>query len=433
MDSSLTTTNYYTALESSHDATQQQISAAYKRLALIHHPDKTSGDQASADKFRLIQQAIEVLREPALRRLHDEKLQLPSTPSSNKRGRRYHNSDDRRNWYKEVPFWSTGPEKWNFDDPADRYRFTYGTCVHMDPDSEASRQEMARHEHDQEEWADRWARIDPEVEKAKEKYQRELMEAGIAREKEEAENKMHNDEGGPTEEEKRADEYMESTEESIVSEEDWHYYGLEKEESDSHRNVVEVGLNVQVDSNTDSTTMLAQPDNVANGGCLIDLSDPEPPTPKPNTPVTPKANERYGPIEPAEPIKSTPSTPHNEPKSPTKDRVTELLQPFIPFFKMKLSSPRTRYSEDDMYAEIQGLVLEIYGSWLGGVRDSLNDSKSLQQTKNEKQPCSHLGVWYQLSGIPVCPKCHLWMPVFVLTCSGCGIKACVRCKFSRDD
>ncbi|KAJ5106131.1 Heat shock protein DnaJ N-terminal [Penicillium angulare] len=429
MDSPLATTNYYTALEVSHDATDQQISAAYKRLVLIHHPDKTGGDQASADKFRLIQQAIEVLRDPARRLLHDRKLQLQPTTSYKKRDRRYHSSDDRRNWYKEDISWSTGRKDWNFNDPADRYLFTYGTCVHMDPDSEASREEMARHEHDQEEWAMRWAGIDPEVEKAKEQYRRELMEAGIVWEGEEPGNVMHSDQAGPTEEEKRADEYLEGTDESILSDDDWFYYGLEKQESHHHRDVVETGFNGHADSNPDAASMPSQPSIVVNGGCLIDLSDSEPP--ESNTHVLYRAKEAYEPVGLDESIKSLSPTPRNEPESLTEEKVTELLQPFIPFFRMKLSKYRTQYSEDDMHAEIQGLMLEIYDSWLGGIRNSFNDSKSLE-IGNDKQPCSHLGVWYRLSGMPACPKCHLWMPVFVLTCSGCSIKACVRCKFARD-
>lgn len=60
--------NHYTCLGLQRTATQEEIKAAYRRLALIHHPDKPGGD---AEKFRLLQQAYETLSDPAKRRAYD--------------------------------------------------------------------------------------------------------------------------------------------------------------------------------------------------------------------------------------------------------------------------------------------------------------------------------------------------------------------------
>lgn len=39
---------YYTILEINHDATSQDIKNAYKRLAILRHPDKNLGNVAKA-------------------------------------------------------------------------------------------------------------------------------------------------------------------------------------------------------------------------------------------------------------------------------------------------------------------------------------------------------------------------------------------------
>jgi hypothetical protein len=48
------------------NAPREQVKAAYRRLALVTHPDRNPGDNAAADRFRLIQGAYErVLAGPA--------------------------------------------------------------------------------------------------------------------------------------------------------------------------------------------------------------------------------------------------------------------------------------------------------------------------------------------------------------------------------
>ncbi len=60
-------TSLYRILQITNDANHTQIKKAFHRLAMSHHPDK-GGD---SDKFKAIQAAYEVLKDPTMRRLYD--------------------------------------------------------------------------------------------------------------------------------------------------------------------------------------------------------------------------------------------------------------------------------------------------------------------------------------------------------------------------
>lgn len=53
--------DYYKILGIEKDATEQQIKKAYRKLAIVHHPDKNPGDEAAAERFKEIQEAHETL------------------------------------------------------------------------------------------------------------------------------------------------------------------------------------------------------------------------------------------------------------------------------------------------------------------------------------------------------------------------------------
>ena len=65
--------NYYEVLGVPREASQDEIRAAYRRLAKERHPDHPSG---SAQEFSLLQEAHGVLSDPNRRRMHDEALDL---------------------------------------------------------------------------------------------------------------------------------------------------------------------------------------------------------------------------------------------------------------------------------------------------------------------------------------------------------------------
>jgi molecular chaperone DnaJ len=53
--------DFYEALGITKDASSDQIKAAYRKLAVKHHPDKNKGDKASEDKFKEASEAYHVL------------------------------------------------------------------------------------------------------------------------------------------------------------------------------------------------------------------------------------------------------------------------------------------------------------------------------------------------------------------------------------
>ncbi|KAG8923251.1 hypothetical protein FRC02_011266, partial [Tulasnella sp. 418] len=54
--------DYYQILEVSEEATADEIRKSFRRLAIIHHPDKNPNDiEAATKKFASMQQAYEVL------------------------------------------------------------------------------------------------------------------------------------------------------------------------------------------------------------------------------------------------------------------------------------------------------------------------------------------------------------------------------------
>lgn len=63
--------DYYQVLQLNRDASTQDIRQAYKRLALLYHPDKLQGD---ASIFKQILEAYGTLKDPLLRAAYDQTL-----------------------------------------------------------------------------------------------------------------------------------------------------------------------------------------------------------------------------------------------------------------------------------------------------------------------------------------------------------------------
>ncbi|ORY00732.1 hypothetical protein BCR34DRAFT_494387 [Clohesyomyces aquaticus] len=63
--------DYYKILGVEKDATEQEIKKAYRKLAIVHHPDKNRDDDQAADRFKEIQEAHETLSDPQKRARYD--------------------------------------------------------------------------------------------------------------------------------------------------------------------------------------------------------------------------------------------------------------------------------------------------------------------------------------------------------------------------
>jgi len=62
--------NYYQILEITKDASQDEIKKAYRKLALLYHPDKNPSPEAS-DKFKEIAEAYSILSDENKKRMYD--------------------------------------------------------------------------------------------------------------------------------------------------------------------------------------------------------------------------------------------------------------------------------------------------------------------------------------------------------------------------
>lgn len=63
--------DYYEVLGVAREASEEEIKKAFRKLALRYHPDKNPGDRESEEKFKEINEAYEVLRDPEKRSRYD--------------------------------------------------------------------------------------------------------------------------------------------------------------------------------------------------------------------------------------------------------------------------------------------------------------------------------------------------------------------------
>jgi molecular chaperone DnaJ len=67
----MTEMDYYEILEVSRDCTGAELKKAYRKLALKYHPDRNPGDKEAEEKFKLINEAYQVLSDDEKRAIYD--------------------------------------------------------------------------------------------------------------------------------------------------------------------------------------------------------------------------------------------------------------------------------------------------------------------------------------------------------------------------
>lgn len=65
------TMDYYEILEVSRDATGAEIKKSYRKLAIKHHPDKNPNDKEAEERFKLINEAYDILGKDDKREIYD--------------------------------------------------------------------------------------------------------------------------------------------------------------------------------------------------------------------------------------------------------------------------------------------------------------------------------------------------------------------------
>jgi len=63
--------DFYVVLGVQRDASEADIKKAYRKLAMECHPDRNNGDKSAEEKFKVVTEAYEVLRDPEKRAAYD--------------------------------------------------------------------------------------------------------------------------------------------------------------------------------------------------------------------------------------------------------------------------------------------------------------------------------------------------------------------------
>jgi len=96
--------NFYEVLGVQKSAPAEEIKKAYRKLAKRYHPDVNQGSQEAARKFQEVQQAYEVLSDPAARESYDNGGRSGGTQRGNEAETRGRSSSRHKGKMRGEPF-----------------------------------------------------------------------------------------------------------------------------------------------------------------------------------------------------------------------------------------------------------------------------------------------------------------------------------------
>jgi len=106
--------DYYQILQLESSADQSAIKKAYRKLALIYHPDRFSKTQDAGDLFREIKEAYEILSDPSKREQYHYNRWMHQSMGSKLQG--YHNAYQIYQVILESEKYLTGIDKFRIND-----------------------------------------------------------------------------------------------------------------------------------------------------------------------------------------------------------------------------------------------------------------------------------------------------------------------------
>jgi curved DNA-binding protein CbpA len=85
--------DYYAVLGLTQNATQEDIKAAYRKLALQYHPDRNQNNPAATEKMKDVNEAYAILSHPDKRQEYDQ-LRREDEELASRRYRQTHTTED---------------------------------------------------------------------------------------------------------------------------------------------------------------------------------------------------------------------------------------------------------------------------------------------------------------------------------------------------
>ncbi|KAE8376733.1 DnaJ domain-containing protein [Aspergillus bertholletiae] len=463
--------NCYGILGITPNAELKDINSAYKKLALKHHPDKTGADEDHL-KFQKIQQAVEILRDSSRREKHDVELlsrcilreEAMNTPKP-----------DTSSW----GWAASSPDLSALRSMSGRYMYSYANSVHMDPYSPESQEEVRRCEREREygeqlkRECEQWEAYegdpvlsgytwtyDPETEEMmRQDRGKGARHASVTHDEEQVDSGEVLDEKDG-QERCAAQGDMASTNvdsefgEEYSGEEDQQYEEQEEDEGyeegnqcnvfggyDQEKEKVHTPISITSSQQTQAEYESAQQTLLSDSEDLLDMTSiGEPVDPADETGFI---SEKESDTDENETFHSLTdggfcsnggnAAPQTMPIDEPSPSSHSLLGPLIPHFREKLNHPSGRYTEEDIHTELRGLVMESFCGWLEDLRLEVPGAEPASTVQVSPEHCHHLGYWNKEFGSSECEICHRWVPIYTLSCPGCGIRACVGCKFQYEE